>query len=61
MEGRPPEPNSAEHEEAAPQGPEGADLAPGTHALDPTPTPTPTTSPLPTEPPPRPEVPSQGE
>lgn len=60
VEGRPPEPNSAEHEEAAPQGPEGADLAPGTHALDPTPTPTPTTSPLPTEPPPRPEVPSQG-
>ncbi|XP_022434471.1 olfactomedin-like protein 2A isoform X2 [Delphinapterus leucas] len=62
VEGRQPEPNSAERDETGPRASEGADLAPGTPASDPTPTPTlsPITSPLPTTPRSRPEVPSQG-
>ncbi|XP_045418647.1 olfactomedin-like protein 2A isoform X1 [Lemur catta] len=64
VEGRPPEPNSAEQDEAGPRSSEEEALAPGTTS-DPvsttTTTPlTPTTSPLPTEPPSRPEVPSPG-
>ncbi|XP_066112335.1 olfactomedin-like protein 2A [Saccopteryx bilineata] len=61
-DGRPPEPNSAEHEEAGPRASKGADVAPGTPSSNTatTPTPTPTTSPLPTEPPSPPAVPSQG-
>lgn len=62
-EGRPPEPNSAEHEEAGPRATEGVDVAPGTPSSKPavTPTPAPTSRPLPTEPPSHPEVPRQGE
>uniref|UniRef100_A0A8D1CW13 Olfactomedin like 2A n=2 Tax=Sus scrofa TaxID=9823 RepID=A0A8D1CW13_PIG len=61
VEGRLPEPNSAERDEAGgPRASEAADLAPGTPASGPTLTPTPTASPLPTEPPSRPEVPSPG-
>ncbi|KAM6169993.1 olfactomedin-like protein 2A [Rhynchocyon petersi] len=62
MEGRPPEPNSAEQDEAGPVASEGADLAPSTPTSDPTTTPTspPTSSPLPTSLPSRPEVSSQG-
>ncbi|XP_069332878.1 olfactomedin-like protein 2A isoform X4 [Eulemur rufifrons] len=64
VEGRPPEPNSAEQDEAGPRSSEEEALAPSTTS-DPvstttTTTPTPTTSPLPTEPPSRPEVPSPG-
>uniref|UniRef100_G1PXE8 Olfactomedin like 2A n=1 Tax=Myotis lucifugus TaxID=59463 RepID=G1PXE8_MYOLU len=61
-EGRPPEPNSAEHEEAGSRASEGAALAPGTPSSRPatTPSPSATTSPLPTEPPSHPEVPRQG-
>uniref|UniRef100_A0A8C9AEE1 Olfactomedin like 2A n=1 Tax=Prolemur simus TaxID=1328070 RepID=A0A8C9AEE1_PROSS len=64
VEGRPPEPNSAEQDEAGPRSSEEEALAPGTIS-DPfstttTTPPTPTTSPLPTEPPSRPEVPSPG-
>ncbi|XP_012627325.2 olfactomedin-like protein 2A [Microcebus murinus] len=64
VEGRPPEPNSAEQDEAGPRSSEGEALAPSTTS-DPstttaTTTPTPTTSPLPTEPPSRPEGPSPG-
>ncbi|XP_054545643.1 olfactomedin-like protein 2A isoform X2 [Talpa occidentalis] len=61
-DGRPPEPNSAEHDEAGPVASEGVDLARGSPTSDPTPTltPTPTTRPLPTEPPSHADVPSQG-
>ncbi|XP_022357068.1 olfactomedin-like protein 2A isoform X1 [Enhydra lutris kenyoni] len=62
VEGRPPEPNSAERDEAEPRASEGADLASGTLSSDPatTPTPTPTIRPQPTEPPSHADVPSQG-
>lgn len=62
-EGRSPEPNSAEQDEAGPRASEGADLASGTPGSDPTVTSTltPTTRPLPTEPPSRPDVPNAGE
>ncbi|XP_054440857.1 olfactomedin-like protein 2A [Pteronotus mesoamericanus] len=60
VEGRPPEPNSAEHEKPGPKASEGPDVAPDTPASNSAITPTPATSPLPTEPPPHPEVPSQG-
>ncbi|XP_004375713.1 olfactomedin-like protein 2A [Trichechus manatus latirostris] len=61
-EGRPPEPNSAEQDEAGPRASEGADMVPSTPSLDPTTTSTPTspTRPLPTVLPSRLEVPSQG-
>ncbi|XP_060464682.1 olfactomedin-like protein 2A [Panthera onca] len=61
-EGRSPEPNSAEQDEAGPRASEGADLASGTPGSDPTVTSTltPTTRPLPTEPPSRPDVPNAG-
>ncbi|XP_032274727.1 olfactomedin-like protein 2A isoform X1 [Phoca vitulina] len=62
VEGRSPEPNSAEHDKAGPRASEGVDLASGTLSSDPatTPTLTPTTRPQPTEPPSHPDVPSQG-
>ncbi|XP_005625429.1 olfactomedin-like protein 2A [Canis lupus baileyi] len=62
LEGRPPEPNSAEHDEAGPRASEGADLTSDTPSSDPatTPTPTPTTQPQPTKPPSHPDVLSQG-
>lgn len=63
LEGRPPEPNSAEHDEAGPRASEGTDLTSDTPSSDPatTPTPTPTTQPQPTKPPSHPDVLSQGE
>ncbi|XP_006834821.1 PREDICTED: olfactomedin-like protein 2A [Chrysochloris asiatica] len=61
-EGRPPESNSAEQDEAAPRTSEGTDMTPSTPTPDPTTTPTqtPTTSLLPTVLPSYVEVPSQG-
>ncbi|XP_048198406.1 olfactomedin-like protein 2A isoform X2 [Perognathus longimembris pacificus] len=69
VEGKPPEPNSAEQDEAEPKASEGADFTTTIPTTDPATTTTtaapsttlaPTTSPRPTEPPSRPEDPSQG-
>ncbi|XP_026369733.3 olfactomedin-like protein 2A isoform X2 [Ursus maritimus] len=62
VEGRPPEPNSAEHDEAGPRAADGADVASGVLSADPatTPTPTPIARLQPTKPPAQPNVPSQG-
>ncbi|KAM8800831.1 olfactomedin-like protein 2A [Rhynchonycteris naso] len=61
-DGRPPEPNSAKHEEAGARASKGADVAPGTPSSNSAtiPTPMPTTRPLPTEPPSSPVAPSLG-
>ncbi|XP_042534632.1 olfactomedin-like protein 2A [Dipodomys spectabilis] len=67
VESKPPEPNSAEQDEAEPRVSERADSTPATPTTDPATTTTalsttlaPTTSPPPTEPPSRPEDHSQG-
>lgn len=61
VEDGPLSPNSAEHEEAAPQGPEGERIWPLAPMPWIPPHPHPHHQSPPCEPPPRPEVPSQGE